>query len=179
MDSEHSPLHRRSKAGRFGWLLAGPRWLWFRSKEASASEEICCNGQLIRDLAAAIRHGPAVAPRMYAGPDRRLDMAATALSHGMSVSALEERVAESRRQTAFLAYLTFAGGWLVLAWWLWQALTTSWSASRMILGMEFVPFCAVFFLLAFRNAWLNWQLRTRRLGSAMDYLTTAERFWPN
>jgi hypothetical protein len=37
----------------------------------------------------------------------------------------------------------------------------------------------VFFLLAFKNAWLNWQLRTRRFGSAMEYLTTAEHFWPN
>ena len=46
------------------------------------------------------------------------------------------------------------------------------------LGAGVHPFCAVFFLLAFKNAWQNWQLRTGRLGSALDYLTTTERFWP-
>ena len=105
-------------------------------------------------------------------------MAATALSHGLSVASLEEQVFRQRRQTTRMAYLAFAGGWLSLGWWLWQALTTPWSAGRMVLGLEFIPFCAVFFLLAFKNAWQNWQLRTGRLGSALDYLTTTERFWP-
>ncbi|USQ74674.1 hypothetical protein NF552_25775 (plasmid) [Roseomonas mucosa] len=160
-------------------VTAGPRWLWSRSKEASGSEEIVRNGRFIQDLAAAVRQGPGAPKRIFAAPDGRLDMAATAMSHGLTVPALEERVGERRRQTARIAYMAFAGGWLVLVWWLWQALTTPWSGSRMVLGMEFIPFCAAFFLLAFKNAWLNWQLRTGRLGSAMEYLSTAERFWPN
>jgi len=49
----------------------------------------------------------------------------------------------------------------------------------LIAGLEFVPFCGLFFLLAFKNAWQNWQLRRRRLGSAMEYLTTGEPFWPS
>ncbi|WP_145144286.1 hypothetical protein [Roseomonas gilardii] len=171
-----SPAKRRLV---FRAAMAGPRWLWSRSREASGSEEIIRNGRLIQDLAASVRQGPGAPKRIFAGPDGRLDMAATALSHGLTVPALKERMVERRRQTARIAYMAFAGGWLVLGWWLWQALTAPWSGSRIVLGMEFIPFCAVFFLLAFKNAWLNWQLRTGRLGSAMAYLSTAERFWPN
>ena len=160
-------------------VLAGPRWLWSRTKEAGGLDDIRANGRLIRNLSAALRQGPEGPPRIYADADQRLDVAATALSHGLSVASLEERVVQRRRQTARLAYLAFAGGWLIFALWLWQALSTPWSAGRMILGLEFIPFCALFFLLAFKNAWQNWQLRTGRLGSAMDYLTTSEPFWPS
>ena len=45
-------------------------------------------------------------------------------------------------------------------------------------AVQFLPFCAAFFVLAFRNAWANWQLRTRRLAPAGAYLRTAEGFWP-
>ena len=113
-----------AKPGRISRVvMAGPRWLWSRTREAGGLDDI--------------------------------------------------------RQTTRMAYLAFVGGWLIFAWWLWQALTTPWSAGRMILGLEFIPFCAVFFLTAFKNAWQNWQLRTGRLGSAMDYLTTTEPFWPS
>lgn len=174
------PTARATRPGRvFRVLTAGPRWFWSRSKEASGSEEILRNGRIIQDLAAAVREGPGAARRIYVDADRRLDLEVTALSHGLSVSGLEERVARRRQQTARVAYLTFTGGWLALGWWLWQALTTPWSPGRMLLGIEFIPFCALFFLLAFKNAWMNWQLRTGRLGSAVEYLTTAERFWPS
>ena len=168
---------RRGRVSRV--VLAGPRWLWSRTKEAGGLEDIRESGRLIRDLGAALRQGPAGPPRLHGDADQRLDIAATARSHGLSVASLEERITRRRRQTTRLAYLTFVGGWLIFAFWLWQALSTPWSAGRMILGLEFIPFCAVFFLLAFKNAWQNWQLRTGRLGSAMDYLTTTEPFWPH
>ena len=39
--------------------------------------------------------------------------------------------------------------------------------------------CAVFFLLAFKSAWMNWQLRMRRPGSAVAYLRTRAPFLPH
>ena len=175
-----APRPTAIRRGRFSRVvLAGPRWFWSRTKEAGGLEDIRQSGRLIRNLGATLRQGPAGPPRIYADADQHLDMAETALSHGLSVASLEERIIQRRRQTTRLAWLAFAGGWLIFAFWLWQALSMPWSAGRMILGLEFIPFCAVFFLLAFKNAWQNWQLRTGRLGSAMDYLTTTEPFWPS
>lgn len=48
----------------------------------------------------------------------------------------------------------------------------------MLTAMQFAPFCLVFFLAAFRQAHVNWQLRTGVLGSAGDYLRSAEPFFP-
>jgi len=45
-------------------------------------------------------------------------------------------------------------------------------------GLQFAPFCLVFFLAAFQQAHVNWQLRTGRLGSAGEYLRSADPFWP-
>ena len=170
----------KAKAGRISRLvMAGPRWFWSRTKEAGGLDHVREGGRLIRDLTDAVRRGPAEPPRIYADTEHRLDLAATALSHGLSLASMQERVLHRRRQTTRMACLAFAGGWVILAWWLCQALSTPWSAGRLILGLEFIPFCAVFFLLAFKAAWQNWQLRTGRLGSAMDYLTTTEPFWPS
>jgi hypothetical protein len=44
--------------------------------------------------------------------------------------------------------------------------------------LTFLPLCTLFFLLAFKSAWMNWQLRTRRLGSPVAFLTTTEPFLP-
>ena len=48
----------------------------------------------------------------------------------------------------------------------------------MVLSVEFLPFCVLFFLVAFNNALLNFQIRMRRLATWRDYLLTSESFWP-
>ena len=48
----------------------------------------------------------------------------------------------------------------------------------MVLSVEFLPFCLLFFLVAFNNALLNFQIRMRRLATWRDYLLTSESFWP-
>lgn len=175
-----TPKDAKPRTGRLSrLLLAGPRWLRSRTKEAAGVDEIQESSKLIWRLATALRRTRAEPPRIYAGADRHLDLAATALSHGLNVAALEQRMIFRRRQTRRMAYSALIGGWLILGWWLCQALSTPWSAGRILIGLEFIPFCAVFFLLAFKAAWENWQLRTRHLGSAMEYLTTTEQFWPS
>jgi hypothetical protein len=175
-----APKGAKPRTGRLSRLvLAGPRWLRSRTREAGGVDEIQEGGRLIRDLVTTLRRGPAAPPRIYTNADRHLDLMPTAFSHGLSVAALEERMSLRRRQTTRVAYSAFGGGWLILGLWLWQALATPWSAGRAVLGLEFIPFCAVFFLLAFKAAWQNWQLRRGRLGSAMEYLTTTEPFWPS
>jgi hypothetical protein len=43
----------------------------------------------------------------------------------------------------------------------------------------FMPFCAIFFLLAFRSALQNFQARTRTPAKAGQCLATSEPFWPS
>jgi hypothetical protein len=45
-------------------------------------------------------------------------------------------------------------------------------------AVEFAPFCLVFFLVAFLSGLENYQLRTRRLATAWEYLNNSGRFWP-
>ena len=95
------------------------------------------------------------------------------------MEALEQRLRKRRLQTAHAAYATFALGALSLVSWLYAALHMRMSSARIFSALEFLPFCTLFFLLAFKSAWMNWQLRTLRTGSAIAYLRTTEPFLPS
>ncbi len=83
-----------------------------------------------------------------------------------------------RRRTARMAYGTFALACLFLAAWLRAALLSPWTASRILLALDFLPFCVLFFLLAFYNALLNFQIRLGRAAGWREYLMTSEAFLP-
>jgi hypothetical protein len=72
----------------------------------------------------------------------------------------------------------FGLGSVSLVLWLNGALHMRMSGARLFSALEFLPFCTLFFLRAFKSAWMNWQLRTRRLGSPVAFLTTTEPFLP-
>ena len=167
------------KPSLFGRLWRGTRFVASSPIATIGVGEVKQGARFIRGLTEVVRTGPRPDRRLRAHADRTLDLLATAFSHGLSVAELEQRLAARRRQTAKAAYFAFALAWGFLGLWLYQALRTPWSYARVISAVEFLPFCAAFFLLAFRNAWLNWQLRTRRLGSAADYLRASEPFWPS
>ncbi|HUN38812.1 MAG TPA: hypothetical protein VMU81_00835, partial [Acetobacteraceae bacterium] len=67
---------------------------------------------------------------------------------------------------------------LFLLAWVHAALSTRWTTSRMVLSVEFLPFCVLFFLVGFYNALLNFQIRARRLVTWRAYLLTSASFWP-
>jgi hypothetical protein len=112
------------------------------------------------------------------GDDGCFDLEATAFLYGMSVFELDRWLRVRRRQTARIAYATFALACIFLAAWVRQALWSPWTPGRIALALEFLPFCVLFFLLAFYNALLNFQIRTGRAASWREYLTTSESFWP-
>ena len=176
-----APLRNFPRGGRklFKAARTVSRQFWFRPREALSLAEIRHNGRIIRNLSSMVRRGPAEPPKIYVDEAQHLNLDATAESHGIDEPALRARIAQRRRQTARMAYLTFAVAWLIAGWWFWQAWTAHWTAGHMIVGLEFIPFAGLFFLLAFKNAWQNWQLRRGQLGSAMDYLATTEPFWPS
>ena len=136
------------------------------------------NANLIRDLLHRIgRHAPPE-PRVFRTEDGRLDLAATSFMLGLSAHAMQDRIVRRRRETARLAYLSFAVGWVFVVLWVWRGLVSGLGGVHLLGALQFIPFCAVFFLVAFKSAHANWQLRTGRLGSVGDYLRSPEPFWP-
>jgi hypothetical protein len=154
-----------------GWLSAGPiDWVGLRGISRGAS--------FIRDLCVTLRIGARRDPRFRASEDGGYDLEATAFLHGISLLELERRLKVQRRQTARIAYVTFALGCIFLTAWMCEALLSPWTAMRVVLALEFLPFYALFFLLAFYNALLNFQIRIGRTASWREYLATDEPFWP-
>ena len=154
-----------------GWLVAVPvDWAGTKSVSRAAS--------LIGGLAGAIRIRPLRDPRFKVGDAGGFDLMATAFSCGMTVRQLEARLATRRKETALIAYAMLALAGLLLLAWGRAALSTRWTISRMVLGVEFLPFCVLSFFVAFYNALLNFQIRTRRLATWRAYILTSESFWP-
>lgn len=154
-----------------GWLCTGPvDWVGLRGISRGAS--------LVRDLSVTLRSGTQRDSRFRTSEDGGFDLEATAFLQGISVFQLERRLRVRRRQTARIAYATFALGCIFLTAWVCEALSSPWTAGRVLLALEFLPFCALFFLLAFYNALLNFQMRIGRTASWREYVTTNEPFWP-
>lgn len=168
-----------ARRSRLAWLTAGPLWMARRTGEMAGASEIRSGYGLLRGLGGAIRRGPARQSGPVADARGYLDPVATAFNMGITEFELEKRWKERRRQTARVAWGCFAAGWIALLLWVWQmvAMPTG-GGGRFWAAVQFLPFCAAFFVLAFRNAWANWQLRTRRLAPAGAYLRTAGGFWP-
>ncbi len=141
-------------------------------------QEISAGQRFIGGLWGVLRRGAPADTRLKTESDGSIDLLATAFSYGITEAALVERLGVRQAQTARAAYAMFALGSVSLVLWLYGALNMRMSSARLFSALEFLPFCTLFFLLAFKSAYLNWQLRTRRLGSAVAFMTTTERFLP-
>ena len=168
-------LRRRSGVrrvvGGIGWLFGGPRdWADVGSIRRGFS--------LIGDLARNARHESSSRGRVFDREDRTFDLEATAFSHGISVAALRARLEARRRETARLAYAMFGLGVLCLAFWLHAALRAPLTSARLMLVVDFLPFCALFFLCGFYQALLNYQIRSGRRVGWRAYLMAEEGILP-
>ncbi len=141
-------------------------------------EDISEGHRLIARLWGLLKRGSPADLRLKMGDEDSIDLIATAFSYGLSVEALVDRFRFRQRQTARAAYALFGLGSVAVMLWLYGALRMRMSSARLFSALEFLPFCTLFFLLAFRSAHLNWQLRTRRLGSPVAFLKTTEPFLP-
>ena len=122
--------------------------------------------------------GPQRDPRIRVEEDHGLDLAAIAFLSGTSEAEIQRQLANRRRQSAMAAYTYLLGGAGFFVAWVYVALLQPGYVSlAYVLGL--VGFCSVFFLAAFYNAMVNWQVRTRRLGSAREFLATEDRWWPS
>jgi hypothetical protein len=168
-----------AKKGLGGRLWGGTLWIASAPLRLLPREEIVKNADLIRGLIDDVKRGHRRRQTLRVVDDRSFDMAATAFYQGVSVMDLEALLWRRRRSTARAAYIAFGFGWLFFLGWLYRLTHTQWSAGFILTALQFAPFCAVFFLLAFKSALENYQIRTRRLASAMEYLQTNESFWPS
>ena len=174
--SEVPPRPRRSF---FGKVFRGTGWLMETPAAWSGAGRIKRGWSLIGDLFGLLRAGPARDSRFRTEGQSTFDLEATAFNYGIPVHQLEARLAARRRETARVSYAAFALGCLFLLGWLWRALSSPLTAQRATSAMYFLPFCAVFFLVAFYNALLNYQIRSGRLANWREYLATPNGFWPN
>lgn len=173
-----SPADTGLRRTKRGFIWRGTKMALGAPIAALSLGQIMQNGRLIRGLVSDLRRGPpppAVVPREL---DGRLDFSATAGAYGLSEWELKEHLDRRRRQTAMMAYLAFGLGLVFVGLWFWRLLELDWTGQRLLAGLQFAPFCLVFFLAAFQQAHVNWQLRTGRLGSAGEYFRSAEPFLP-
>jgi len=162
----------------FGKVWGQTKWIAGGPIRAFPRDEIVENGRLIGTLVEKVRRRPRQGGPFRVYEDRTIDLVATAFLHGIAVGELEELLWRRRRESARAAYLSFGLGWLSFLAWLIRAATTPWTSGHLLPVIEYAPFCVIFFLVAFRSALQNYQIRTRRLATAIEYLQTPDSFWP-
>jgi len=169
---------RRIRRSWFGKLFGGVGWMLSGPVDWAATKSIARAGALIRGLSIAARSRRPRDSRFKLEPEGGFDLTATAFCLGLSVSELQRRLTARRRRTAQIAYLMFGLACLALLAWIRAALMSPWTFQRLVLAIEFLPFCVLFLLIAFYNALINYQIRMRRIVGWCAYLTTNEAFWP-
>ena len=164
-------LRRRGLWSTLGYLLGGP-------VAAFGTKNVMEGAHTIGNLVDLIKVGQ--------GPDRRvrvdetgtLDLQAMAFLAGTSEAGVEAMLAKRRRQTARATWCYLAGGCGFLLFWFYEAFVSPVYASLpYVLGL--VALCGTFFLSAFHNALVNWQVRTHQLGTARQFLNSEETWWPS
>lgn len=175
-DQEKDTVIRKRKS-LLSRTWSGIKWIWSIPGRTFPTEEVVASGRMIARLVEAARGGRSD-PLFRTYDDRRFDLEAIAFLRGMEVWQVEALLRRRQRQTAIAAYIFFGLGWAVFLFWLFKIATTPWSSWRIVPVLEFAPFCLFLFLVAFKSTLQNYQLRTRRLATAWEYLSTSERFWP-
>jgi len=172
------PAEARQSQPSRSWIWRGTKFVLGAPLSAFPLRQIIRNGRQIGSLVSDLRQGlesPRAVPQHREG---KLDRAATAFVYEVSETELDKLLSLRRRQTARMAYFAFGLGWISVVAWLLRLLELDWTGQRLMAALQFAPFCLAFFLTAFKQAHVNWQLRTGLLGSAGDYLRSAEPFWP-
>ena len=178
MDKRSAPPTPQRRSSLFGRLWRGTKTVARGPIDAAAPGEIARGAGLIRSLLELLQHGPDADTRFRVDEAGSIDLNATAFLHGLTPASLEARIHMRREQTKRAAYALFVLGTVGFFGWILEALSMRLSATRVISAIEFLPFALFLYLSAFRCAWLNWQLRTRRSGSALAYLRTTAPFLP-
>jgi hypothetical protein len=154
------------------------RMTWGAARWIVGTKEIGDGWDLIRTLWASLG---GERPQAGAPPRRdvpRLGYESSGLLLGLDAGEIDRRLAERRVETRRRAWLSLAvGGGGVIAW-LFEMVFMSWTGNRLVGALEFLPWCAAALIYAFYNAWLNWQVRRGRPGSAAEFMSDPSDILP-
>jgi hypothetical protein len=161
--SPPSVLRRAARAAFSPWRLL------------RIDESVAAIRRDFRDLSAGGRAG---ASRMRADETGVFDVDASGFLHGQRRAVFEGALIVRQRSTARHAWIFLGLGALFFLGWLYRLMTVTWTANATLTALQFMPACAVFFLLAFRFGLENYQIRMRRKVTVMEYLCAPRGFWP-
>lgn len=179
MDKRPSPQGRRPRRSMVRRLWHGTKTIARGPLDAVDPGEIARGASLIQSLLEILKRKTRADGPFRVDEHGNIDLAATAFVCGVTPAALEERLGSRQRETKRAAYALFILGTLAFFGWLVVALNMRLSAARITSAIEFLPFSLFLFLSAFRFSWFNWQLRMRRLDTAVAYFRTSEPFLPS
>jgi hypothetical protein len=154
---------------RIGRAALSP-WLSLRISERAA--------RLRRDLDELRSASRRAASQVRLDEAGGYDLDAMAFLNGQRRRTFEETLTSRRRSTARNAWIFLGLGAMFFAAWLYRLVTMTWTVNATLTALQFTPACAVFFLLAFRFALENYQIRQRRMVSVLEFLATPNGFWP-
>ena len=175
------PWRNGAKGRRRGMvrrLFRGVKWVAATPVQWLGMKPIRDGATLVSGLAGRVRARPNRDPRFRTGDDGRFDRRATAFSYGVSEQELEDRLRSRQRQPAIAAFGLFGLGVLFFAAWMLRVLGTAGAGARLLLAIDFLPFCLLFVLLGFCQSLINFQIRIGRSAGWREYLTTEAGFWP-
>ena len=167
-----------------------------------AIPEIRAQAETIRGLHGVLRkRGADSGPALALDADRRLDLeastqalrlqAADALDAGRitmehyaqlgGVQAGELAILLQRRrvETAQATRLNLAFGLIFLVLWMWSVYSTPWSFTGLLLLLSGLGLCLLFLARAVVEAQTNWQIRTGRMGTLREFVTSDDRWMPS
>jgi hypothetical protein len=165
------PSTFRSITGRAGWLTGGPLD-WFGRKSVGSG------AGMVSRLWSQTRQGSQRDSRFKVCEGGEFDFTATACSYGITVEALEKRLEQRQRMTMLVSYGALAIALFSVMFWIHSAIAEPYTFRRVLTAVEFLPFIGLCTLLAFYNALLNFQIRSRRSASWRAFLSTEEGFFP-
>ncbi len=160
-------------------LWRGVRFVMSAPVACFGVKQIRENAGYIGDLVQMIRTGPVTDSRVRLSKGRSLDVLSIAWDARVSPSEIERQLDNRRKQSArsTLCYFTGAVLFLMVGFYHAAAALPAAPSLSYVVGMGAI--CSCFFLLAFYHALVNWQIRTRRLGTAREFLHADESWWPS
>lgn len=169
---EGRPLRRRRGLWRaLGFLVGGPIATF-------GVGNVVEGARTIESLAFQIKaesNRPSIVRLNEAG---FFDLPETAARTNTNVHHLQILLRRRRAQTARATKAYLLGGCSFLAFWIYAGLIAPGGASIAYI-LALIALAGLFFIGAFYNALINWQVRTNRLGSFQEFLATSETWWPS